>query len=182
MLVTGAASECGLLLVALVLGWLTGVTPFAHYRSDLTAVAYGLVATLPLLLLLRWCLATGWPPIRRLVAMVREYLAPHLAGASVGGILLLSAMAGIGEEGLFRGVIQAGLDERWPAAAAVGTAALLFGAAHWLSTTYAVLAALVGAYLGVLFAITDNLLVPIVTHAAYDAVALMTLVRTRESR
>ncbi len=177
----GVASECALLLAALALGWLTGVPPFARYRSDLAGVAYGLAATLPLMLMLRWCLATGWPPVRDLVRMVREYLAPHLTGASTGGLLLLSAMAGIAEEGLFRGVIQAGLDERWPAAAAVGTAALLFGAAHWLSTTYAVLAALVGAYLGLLFAITDNILVPIVTHAAYDAVALMTLVRSRES-
>ena len=181
MLVAGVASECALLLVALVLGRLTGVPPFARYRSDLAAVAYGIAATLPLVLMLRWCLATGWPPIRRLVEMVREFLVPHFAGASTGGILLLSVMAGVGEEALFRGVIQAGLDERWPAVAAVGTAALLFGAAHWLSTTYAVLAALVGAYLGLLFVITDNLLVPIVTHAAYDAVALMTLVRSRES-
>ncbi len=177
----GVVSESVLLLLALALGWLTGVPPFARYRTDLAAVAVGLGATLPLLGMLRWCLGTGWEPMRRLVELVREYLAPHLAGASTGGLLLLSIMAGVGEEALFRGVIQAGLDDRLPIAVAVAASALLFGAAHWLTTTYAVLAALVGAYLGLLFALTDNLLVPIVTHAAYDAVALVALLRSRES-
>ena len=177
----GAVSEGALLLLALALGRITGVPPFERYRADLPTVAIGLAGTLPLLGMLRWCLGTRWEPMRHLVAMVREYLTPHLAGASTGGILLLSVMAGVGEEALFRGVIQAGLDERWPAMAAIGAAALLFGAAHWLTTTYAVLAALVGAYLGLLFVVTGNILVPIVTHAAYDAIALMTLIRSRES-
>ena len=98
--------------------------------------------------------------MRRLVARVEEQVAPYLAGASTGGIVLLSLMAGIGEEALFRGVIQAGLAERVPASAAVVIAALLFGVAHWLTRSYALLAGLIGVYLGVLFLLTDNLLVP----------------------
>jgi membrane protease YdiL (CAAX protease family) len=91
--------------------------------------------------------------------------------------VLLSLVAGVGEEVLFRGVIQAGLAERVPAWVAVGVASLLFGAAHWLTASYAVLAALIGVYLGVLFLVTDNLLVPAVTHALYDIAALSILVR-----
>ena len=37
------------------------------------------------------------------------------------------------------------------------------------------LAAIVGAYLGWLFVITGNLLVPVVAHALYDLVALAVL-------
>ncbi len=37
---------------------------------------------------------------------------------------------------------------------------------------YAIIAGLVGVYLGVLFAVTDNLLAPMAAHALYDAVAL----------
>ena len=58
-------------------------------------------------------------------------------------------------------------------------AALLFGAAHWLTATYALLAGLIGLYLGALFLLTENLLVPAIAHAAYDVVALSVLVRMK---
>jgi uncharacterized protein len=155
------------------------VRPFGHFRLDALAAGYGIVATLPLLVLLRWCLRTKWGPMRRLVSLVEEHLTPYLVGASAGGIVLVSLMAGIGEEVLFRGVIQAGLADRLPAWLAVGIAALLFGAAHWLTMAYAVFATLIGVYLGILFLVTENLLAPIVTHALYDVVALSVLVRRK---
>ncbi len=165
--------------MAFAIGRLAGVAPFGQFHLDVGAVGYGVAATLPLLGLLRWCLGTEWGPMRRLVSQVESQLAPYLAGASAGGIVLLSLMAGVGEEVLFRGVIQAGLGERLPAWLAVGLAAVLFGAAHWLTTSYAVFAALIGAYLGILFIVTGNLLVPAVTHALYDIVALSVLVRLK---
>ena len=155
--------------------------PFGQFRLDLTAVGYGIAATLPLLGLLRWCLRTEWGPMRRLVGLIEERLTPYVAGASAGGIVLLSLLAGLGEEVLFRGVIQAGLADRLPAWLAVGIAALLFGVAHWLTMSYAVFATLIGVYLGILFLLTENLLAPIVTHALYDVVALSVLVRLKPS-
>jgi uncharacterized protein len=143
------------------------------------AAGYGLAATLPMLLFLLWCLRTPWRPIRRLVILVEEQLRPYLAGTSTGGILLLSLMAGVAEEALFRGVIQTGLAGLLPPSLAVVIAGLLFGAAHWLTLSYAVLAGLIGAYLGALFLLTGNLLAPIVAHAAYDVVALSVLVRLK---
>jgi membrane protease YdiL (CAAX protease family) len=165
--------------VAFGIGRLAGVPPFGQFRLDAGSVGYGVAGTLPLLGLLRWCLRTEWRPMRRLVGLVEKHLTPYLTGASAGGIVLVSLMAGLGEEVLFRGVIQAGLAERFPAWLAVGIAALLFGMVHWLSTSYAVFAALIGAYLGFLFLITGNLLVPAITHALYDVAALSTLIRLR---
>jgi hypothetical protein len=165
--------------VALGVGRLAGVPPFGRFRLDAQAIGYSVAATLPLLGLLRWCLRTEWGPMRRLVKLVEEHLTPYLPGASAGGIVLLSLLAGIGEEALFRGVIQAGLSERLPAPVAVAIAALLFGVAHWLTMSYAVLAALIGVYLGILFLVTGNLLVPALTHALYDVAALSILVRMR---
>ncbi len=153
--------------------------PFGRFELDFRAVLLGGAATLPMLAALRWCLATTWAPMRRLIALVVEHLSAYLAGASAGGILLLSVMAGIGEEALFRGVIQTGLAQRIPGPAAVAVAALLFGAAHWLTATYALLASLIGLYLGALFLLTENLLVPAIAHAAYDVVALSVLVRMK---
>jgi membrane protease YdiL (CAAX protease family) len=175
--VAGLVSECAILAAAFAIGWLAGVPPFARSRPALDAAGYGVAATLPLVGLLGWCLRTSWPPMRRLVKLVEEQLGPHLAGAPAGGIVLLALMAGIGEEALFRGVIQGGLAERLPIPVAVGIAALLFGVAHWLSRLYALLAGLIGLYLGTLFLLTGNLLAPIVTHTLYDVAALSLLVR-----
>ncbi|MGH7580755.1 MAG: lysostaphin resistance A-like protein [Gemmatimonadales bacterium] len=165
--------------MAFALGWFFDVSPFGRFRVEAAAVGYGLVATLPMLLLLGWCLRTRWGPVRRLVDLVEEQLRPYLVGASIGGIVLLSLMAGAAEEALFRGVIQTGLGGRLPAWAALAIAAFLFGMAHWLTLSYAVLAGLIGVYLGAVFLLADNLLTPIVAHAAYDVVALSVLVRRK---
>ena len=178
-MVAGIASECALLVAAFAIGGLAGIAPLGRFRLEAQAAGYGVLATLPLLALLRWCLRTEWRTMRRLVAGVEEHLAPYLAGTSAGGIVLVSLLAGIGEEVLFRGVLQAGIAERLPAWLAVGIAALLFGVAHWLMLSYAVFAAIIGAYLGILFLITGNLLAPAVTHALYDVVALSILARKK---
>jgi len=107
LLVAGVVSECALLVAALAIGPLLGLSLFARLQVNAAALAYGLAATLPMLLVLWWCLRTGWAPMRRLVRLAEDQLRPYLAGASTGGIVLLSFMAGIGEEALFRGVIQA---------------------------------------------------------------------------
>jgi membrane protease YdiL (CAAX protease family) len=153
------------------------VPPFARLRLDAAGLVTGVFTALPMLGLLAWCLRTSYGPVRGLVAMVEERLGPLLAGASTGGIVLLAALAGLGEELLFRGVIQAGLAERFPLWVAVVVASLLFGLGHWLSASYAVLAGLIGLYLGLVFVAADNLLAPIVAHAVYDVVALAVLVR-----
>lgn len=115
--------------------------------------------------------------MRRLVEVVEERIGPFLAGATPLDLVLAAVLAGLGEEALFRGVFQDALTGPVPAWAALLLASALFGAAHWVTTTYAALAALVGLYLGLLYLITGNLLAPIVTHAAYDVVALAVLAR-----
>jgi membrane protease YdiL (CAAX protease family) len=164
-------------LVALGLGRLGNVPAFEHVRFDGESAVIGAAGALPMLALLLWCLRTTWDPMRRLVALVEERLGPYLMGASAGGIVLLALLAGVGEELLFRGVIQVWLAERAPLWLAVAIASLLFGVGHWLSASYAVLASLIGAYLGILFLLSGNLLAPMVAHAAYDVVALFVLAR-----
>jgi uncharacterized protein len=163
--------------VALGLGYLGGVAAFGRLQLDPVGVMVGVAGALPMLGLLLWCLRTTWGPMRRLVALVEERLGPHLADASVGGVALLALLAGVGEELLFRGVIQVWLAERAPLWLAIAGASAVFGVGHWLSASYALLASLIGAYLGILFLLSGNLLVPIVAHAAYDLVALMVLSR-----
>ena len=96
-----------------------------------------------------------------------------------GALALVALFAGLGEETLFRGVIQPALATHLPVLAALAATAALFGLAHWITPTYALLAGIVGAYLGGLLLVSGNLLVPIVAHALYDLVALTLLVRLK---
>jgi len=70
-------------------------------------------------------------------------------------LLVISALAGIGEEALFRGVVQAAIGQ-WSGLPWLGllVASVLFGLAHMITATYAVVAALIGAYLGWLLLLT----------------------------
>ena len=163
------------MLVALALGGWWDVPPFARLKWTWGGLAAGIAATAPLLLGLGWALRTSWPPMVRLVELVEERIGPLFAGAGRGELALVALLAGLGEEALFRGVLQDALTGRMPVWAALLLASVLFGAAHWVTSTYALLAAVVGLYLGVLYHLTGNLLAPIVTHALYDLVALSVL-------
>lgn len=86
----------------------------------------------------------------------------------------LGAAAGIGEEMLFRGVMQFELGAKLGSeVVAVGITSIVFGALHAVTPLYAGLASLASVYFGWLYLITGNLMVPIVTHAFYDWAALL---------
>lgn len=116
-------------------------------------------------------------PVQRLVAFVVEQLGPLLARLSPVELALLAAVAGISEEILFRGVVQVALARALPEWGALLTASGLFGLVHFASPAYAILAGIMGLYLGALFLAQGNLLAPIVTHALYDFVALIYVAR-----
>ena len=179
VLALAVAAEGGLALLALALGRWIGVAPFAQLGWTWRGLAWGIGATAPLLLGLAWCLHTATPSIVRLVRLVEQRLAPLFAGSGPAVITLVACAAGLGEEALFRGVIQPALAAHMPLAAAVLLTGLLFGAAHWITPAYALLASVVGSYLGALFALSGNLLAPVVAHALYDIVALAVLVRVK---
>ncbi len=61
-------------------------------------------------------------------------------------------------------------------------ASILFGLAHPLTTGYAVMAAIFGVYLGLLWLWSGNLLVAITAHAIYDFLALLYLVRRHRNQ
>jgi membrane protease YdiL (CAAX protease family) len=169
--------EGGLALLALALGWIFSQPPTARFHWDLAAVGLGCLASLPLLVSM--LLITHFPlgPLARLNRVVNEVILPLFESCSVFDFAVISLLAGVGEELLFRGVIQALLARWLSAAAGLVLASILFGLAHTITVAYAVLATIFGLYLGMLWLWTDNLLVAITAHAIYDFVALVYLVR-----
>ena len=173
--------EGGLGMVAIGLGWLLGHPPLGLVQWSAADCAAALPATVPLLVVFWLCLRLPLRPFRELLRIVEELLVPLFRHARVIDLAVISALAGFGEELLFRGLIQEGAGQ-WiggPWGGWIGwvLAAALFGAAHWITTTYAVLATLIGLYLGWLWTVTGNLLVPILAHALYDFAALVYLTR-----
>lgn len=168
-----ATGEGGLLLLAWALARWWGVSPLRALGPVESGLVWGTAATVPLLLGLAWMLSSTAEPIQRLVRLVVEQVGPLLDSLAIWQLGLLAALAGFCEEILFRGVLQAGLSAWLPEVVAVVVASLLFGLVHFASREYAVMAGLMGVYLGTLFLVQGNLLAPIVTHALYDFVALV---------
>lgn len=171
--------EGGLVVVALMLGWLFNSPPFAQFHFAWQGGAWGLLATLPPLLVMLIASQSNYAPIESLFRLSRERVVTFFSGASLMDLALISCVAGIGEEALFRGLIQTRLAIEFTPWAGVVIASLLFGLLHFLSLTYAIFATLFGLYLGWLLLSFDNLLVPIITHGFYDFIVLAYLVSRR---
>ena len=169
--------EGGLLALAAPIAWLAGVPLLGDLRWSAADAGYGALAIAPMLALPWWLLRSRHPAARALCALVFERLAPLFDGWRLHELLAVCALAGIAEEALFRAVIQGALGEAFGPVPALLAASILFGLVHAVTRLYAVLAALIGLYLGALWMLTGNLLAPVVAHAGYDAIALLWLVR-----
>jgi membrane protease YdiL (CAAX protease family) len=187
------ATELGLAVVAIALGWLFGVTPWQPLASGPLAehgprdLLIGLLAALPMVAV--FAAIQAWPlvALRELDRQIRTLLAGLFRGARWWQLGILCLAAGISEELLFRGFLQAALRqalEDWPAGslAALVLASLVFGAVHSLSWTYAILASAVGLYLGWIYLQFHSLVVPMTAHAVYDFVAILYLLRAEPRR
>ena len=170
--------ELALGVAAVVFGLGMDQPPWRRFDWTLAAGAWGVAAALPMLGLLLSLRFIRRGPIGRLNRLVDSLVVPLFAGCTVGDLALIAVVAGLGEEMLFRGAIQPALGNWLGPIAGLICASVLFGLAHAITPTYAVLTALIGAYLGWLYFHFDNLLIPAVAHALYDFVAILYLQRS----
>jgi uncharacterized protein len=173
--------EGTLALVACGLAWLLPVPPLRQIQWDGRGLGWGLAACVPLLVSMLALRGLKSGPFGRLNQVVDRFVVPLFSSCTLYDFALISMVAGFAEELLFRGLIQSALTNWLGLAAGLVIASLLFGLAHIITPTYAVLAALIGVYLGWLWIATGNLLAPIVAHALYDFVALVYLTRSSRS-
>jgi membrane protease YdiL (CAAX protease family) len=170
-------------LLAVALGWFMGHPPLKLIHWLPSALFWGALGTLPLVAMAATCIAFPVGPLRSLLEVVERLVVPLFATCNWVDLAIIAILAGLGEELLFRGLIQAvsaaligGTVGRW--LAWLGTS-VLFGLAHWVTPTYAALAGLIGFYLGWLWLASGNLLLPITAHALYDFVVLAYLLKLR---
>jgi membrane protease YdiL (CAAX protease family) len=190
-----ALFEATLAFLAILLGWMLSRSPMETLRVSPSALARGLIAVLPLLGMLLACERLPWRPIQEVRRVLDDLIVPMFKNCTLVELAAISLLAGVGEELLFRGVVQDAM-ARWtgdflphsPAGARVGdwialtTVAILFGLLHAVNVGYAILATLMGLYLGWLWMATGNLTVPIVAHAVYDFLALLYILRGAKAK
>jgi membrane protease YdiL (CAAX protease family) len=105
--------------------------------------------------------------VRGVRAVYHEVLVPLFGTLNTAAIVVIGTAAGIGEEWLFRGVLQS--------LVGLVPASVLFGAAHvggQAMLPFGLWAVLMGLGLGGLAMATNGLLAPIVAHGVYDMLAL----------
>lgn len=187
LLITAVVFESVLGLVAILLGWLIGPDARAlipefdpeNLWPIGIGVGYGLIAAIPILVFIAGVRRIPWEPIRNLEKLSNDGIVSSLLQLRPAELIVISLCAGVGEELLFRG---------WMMQWMIGTtdptnivnigiglvgSSIAFGMVHPISKLYIFLAAIMGVYFGVLLIYTENLLVPIVAHAAYDAVQMI---------
>jgi len=108
---------------------------------------------------------------------VNGKLVPAFAGCTLLELALISILAGVGEEALFRGFIQSTLAYWSSPWWALLLTSVLFGLGHLITPAYALLAGLLGLYLGALALVYDNLLLVMTVHGLYDFLALIYLTK-----
>ena len=162
----------GLLLFALGLAWLVGINLSSQLHVTGAAVAWGVGATVPMLALFAITYLFPIGPFGAIKGFLQEVLGPSLAQCRWYDLVFVALLAGCSEELLFRGVLQTWIG-RWGATVGLLASNVVFGLAHAITPTYAILAGLLGIYLGLVYTITGeaNLVPAILCHALYDLVA-----------
>ncbi len=168
--------EGGLIVLAVLLANFMDIPLLQWLRWNANAIVWGLAATVPLCVVF---VVAYWRPMgsyRRIKDFLLESLGPSLAACRWYELLLVAALAGIGEELLFRGVIQMAM-ERWDPLTGLLLSNVVFALCHAITITYAVLAFVMGIFLGLLMDATGepSLLAPILTHGLYDFFAFYVL-------
>lgn len=178
-LIAALVFQGGLIVLAVVLALIFGLSPWTGLTFDAQTLLFSGLATLPLVAGLVLIPRGRWGWADRLVEQVESLLHVLFRKAWPGAVVLVSALAGIGEELLFRGVLQDGLAAWLPPWLGLALASMLFGLAHAVSLAYFLIATAIGMYLGGLYWYSDNLVVPILTHALYDWLAIHFYLRRR---
>ena len=191
--------ELSIGVVGLLLAWLVGIDALAYmgrleelaWQPVAIDIGIGAIASLPMLLAIYLLMKVPHEAINAIKQLSDVPTMKALLSLSHAELLTLSICAGIGEEIAFRGCLLPWITSLKDATGqivnpfdvgdsfsvaipgllviAILISSIGFGLLHPITKLYVLVASLMGVYFSILMIMTDSLLVPIVTHAAYDA-------------
>ena len=165
LLVEGGAT---ILALALARYFKIGIFPLSvNVAGDILA---GTAAALPPFLFFMFSVsekAAKLPLIGPLRQKVITEIKDIFDNMNLADLVVISLFAGIGEEMLFRGVLQAHFG--------IIIASIVFGLMHSVSVAYVIVTIIMGLYIGIIFESGGSLLVPMQLHFIYDLAALVYL-------
>ena len=166
--VAGLVVQGGLLGLGFLLAWFMAEPFWERMVFDLPSIGLGVVLTIPPLVIVI-LLSHRTSIMRDELEAVIELFRP----LTVVDILIVSVLAGLGEEALFRGVMQDALAGWTNTLVAIIVVSVAFGLLHFLSIHYVIYVFFLGIYLGGIYTYTDNLVIPATIHFLYDFVAIL---------
>ncbi len=167
--------EGSLIGVAWLIGRFVDVNPFANLSLGGAALFWGIAGTFPLFFLFLLFYRYPLGPLEPIKNSLLDVLGPILSLCGWVELMILATVAGVSEEILFRGLLQPWLEGIAGLSGGLILSNVLFGLVHWITPMYALIAGLIGLYLGFMMDITGSrtLLTPIVIHALYDFLAFL---------
>lgn len=168
-----------MLLIGLFLGWVFSVGAADQIHWSWTALMWGSLSAIALFLVILGFEHLPFDPLRSIQNRIIATIGKALAQCNLLELALISLLAGLGEEVLFRGFLMVWLESLGGYWVGLGLSSILFGLAHYINWVNVILTGVVGLFLGWLFDATGerNLLAPIVCHALYDFLAFIAIAR-----
>ncbi len=168
-------SALAILVLGIILSWFS--PPWQWFgQFGLPVFSYGIILGLAIYLLGFVVSCSPWTKTKsmhtlltRLHQLFRNFTWPQ--------IIVVSLLAGVGEELLIRGVLQTFLVDSVGAFWGIIGASLIFGLLHFMTKTYVVITFALGLLFGIAFHYSDSLILVMVAHAAYDIAAFAMIVK-----
>lgn len=169
LILTVVVIEALLFVFACVLAYFTHINPFLYMKTNIQSIFYSVLFTSILLItsFLAVNVLSKYIKFFKYLKNAYDEIAPISANITFWGAFIISVFSGFAEEFLFRGVLQNLFG--------IIVASIIFGLFHVNSKktlTYGVYAVVIGFYFGMIYKLTDNLTVSIVTHALNNFISL----------
>jgi membrane protease YdiL (CAAX protease family) len=173
--------EGSLAAIAIGLAFWLGIPLWETFRWNPRELGLGVAAAIPMIGVLFVAARSQLAPFVRIRELLDEGLLPRLKPCTLVDLMFLAIMAGVCEELLFRTVVQQYFENLTEPIWGLLLASVVFGFLHCVSWMYALLTFVAGVYLGLVWwAIEKNSLPVMVTHAVYDWVAFVYLIKRRD--
>lgn len=169
-------SQFFIVMLGLLFFWFAEIALPEPDINFLSAVAVGLIMAI-LTFLFFWLLFKLRVGLAQSLIKDIRRIAPLFSGYRWWHCACVAALAGVGEELLFRGVGQVWLGQHFSIPVAIGLTSLIFGLLHYLSFAYFICATLMSIALGVGYYLSGSLLAVMLWHGVYDFIALMVIVK-----